>query len=127
MLKIFLIAFVALAAIVLLKQIKPEFALLLKFAVLLLLGFLVFSEVSDAVSEIFSFGERVSIDSEMLKILLKALGLCLVAQIASDVCKDCGESALSTSVEFVGKLSIVLMALPVAAQLIEISLGWINA
>ena len=127
MLKIFLIAFVALAAIVLLKQIKPEFALLLKFAVLLLLGFLVFSVVSDAVSEIFSFGERVSIDSEMLKILLKALGLCLVAQIASDVCKDCGESALSTSVELVGKLSIVLMALPVAAQLIEISLGWINA
>lgn len=127
MLKIFLIAFVALAAIVLLKQIKPEFALLLKFAVLLLLGFLVFSEVSDAVSEIFLFGERVSIDSEMLKILLKALGLCLVAQIASDVCKDCGESALSTSVELVGKLSIVLMALPVAAQLIEISLGWINA
>ena len=127
MLKIFLIAFVALAAIVLLKQIKPEFALLLKFAVLLLLGFLVFSEVSDAASEIFSFGERVSIDSEMLKILLKALGLCLVAQIASDVCKDCGESALSTSVELVGKLSIVLMALPVAAQLIEISLGWINA
>lgn len=63
----------------------------------------------------------------MLKILLKALGLCLVAQIASDVCKDCGESALSTSVELVGKLSIVLMALPVAAQLIEISLGWINA
>ena len=127
MLKIFLIAFVALAAIVLLKQIKPEFALLLKFAVLLLLGFLVFSEVSDAASEIFSFGERVSIDSEMIKILLKALGLCLVAQIASDVCKDCGESALSTSVELVGKLSIVLMALPVAAQLIEISLGWINA
>ncbi len=127
MLKIFLIAFVALAAIVLLKQIKPEFALLLKFAALLLLGFLAFSVVSDAVSEIFSFGERVSIDSEMLKILLKALGLCLVAQIASDVCKDCGESALSTSVELVGKLSIVLMALPVAAQLIEISLGWINA
>ena len=127
MLKIFLIAFVALAAIVLLKQIKPEFALLLKFAALLLLGFLAFSVVSDAVSEIFSFGERVSIDSEMLKILLKALGLCLVAQIASDVCKDCGESALSTSVELVVKLSIVLMALPVAAQLIEISLGWINA
>ena len=127
MLKIFLIAFVALAAIVLLKQIKPEFALLLKFAVLLLLGFLVFSEVSDAVSEIFLFGVRASLDSEMLKILLKALGLCLVAQIASDVCKDCGESALSTSVELVGKLSIVLMALPVAAQLIEISLGWINA
>ncbi len=127
MLKIFLIAFVALAAIVLLKQIKPEFALLLKFATILLLCFLAFSVVSDAVSEIFSFGERVSIDSEMLKILLKALGLCLVAQIASDVCKDCGESALSTSVELVGKLSIVLMALPVAAQLIEISLGWINA
>lgn len=127
MLKIFLIAFVALAAIVLLKQIKPEFALLLKFATILLLGFLAFSVVSDAVSEIFSFGERVSLDSEMLKILLKALGLCLVAQIASDVCKDCGESALSTSVELVGKLSIVLMALPVAVQLIEISLGWINA
>lgn len=127
MLKIFLIVFVALAVIVLIKQLKPEFALLLKFATLLLLGFLAFSSVSDAVTEIFSLSERVSIDSEILKILLKALGICLVAQIASDICKDCGESALSTSVELVGKLSIVLMALPVAAQLIEISLGWINA
>lgn len=127
MLKIFLIAFVALAVIVLLKEIKPEFALLLKFATLLLLGFLAFAGIGDAVSEIFSLGERVSIDSEMLKILLKALGLCVVAQIASDICKDCGESALSTGIELAGKLSIVIMALPVAAQLIEISLGWINA
>ncbi len=126
MLKIFLIALIGLAVIVLLKELKPEFALLLKFATLLLLGFLAFTGIGDAVSEIFSLGESVSIDNALLKILLKALGLCLVAQIASDICKDCGESALSTGVELAGKLSIVIMALPVAAQLIEISLEWIN-
>lgn len=126
MLKIFLIALIGLAVIVLLKELKPEFALLLKFATLLLLGFLAFTGIGDAISEIFSLGESVSIDNALLKILLKALGLCLVAQIASDICKDCGESALSTGVELAGKLSIVIMALPVAAQLIEISLEWIN-
>lgn len=126
MLKIFLIALIGLAVIVLLKELKPEFALLLKFATLLLLGFLAFTGIGDATSEIFSLGESVSIDNALLKILLKALGLCLVAQIASDICKDCGESALSTGVELAGKLSIVIMALPVAAQLIEISLEWIN-
>ena len=126
MLKIFLIALIGLAVIVLLKELKPEFALLLKFATLLLLGFLAFTGIGDAISEIFSLGESVSIDNTLLKILLKALGLCLVAQIASDICKDCGESALSTGVELAGKLSIVIMALPVAAQLIEISLEWIN-
>lgn len=126
MLKIFLIALIGLAVIVLLKELKPEFALLLKFATLLLLGFLAFTGIGNAISEIFSLGESVSIDNALLKILLKALGLCLVAQIASDICKDCGESALSTGVELAGKLSIVIMALPVAAQLIEISLEWIN-
>lgn len=126
MLKIFLIALIGLAVIVLLKELKPEFALLLKFATLLFLGFLAFTGIGDAISEIFSLGESVSIDNALLKILLKALGLCLVAQIASDICKDCGESALSTGVELAGKLSIVIMALPVAAQLIEISLEWIN-
>lgn len=126
MLKIFLIALIGLAVIVLLKELKPEFALLLKFATLLLLGFLAFTGIGDAISEIFSLGESVSIDNALLKILLKALGLCLIAQIASDICKDCGESALSTGVELAGKLSIVIMALPVAAQLIEISLEWIN-
>lgn len=126
MLKIFLIALIGLAVIVLLKELKPEFALLLKFATLLLLGFLAFAGIGDAISEIFSLGESVSIDNALLKILLKALGICLVAQIASDICKDCGESALSTGVELAGKLSIVIMALPVAAQLIEISLEWIN-
>lgn len=74
MLKIFLIAFVALAAIVLLKQIKPEFALLLKFAVLLLLGFLVFSEVSDAVSEIFRSGNVFRLTAKCLKYCLKRSG-----------------------------------------------------
>lgn len=126
MLKIFLIALIGLAVIVLLKELKPEFALLLKFATLLLLGFLAFTGIGNAISEIFSLGESVSIDNALLKILLKALGLCLVAQIASDICKDCGESALSTGIELAGKLSIVIMALPVAAQLIEISLEWIN-
>lgn len=127
MLKIFLIALIGLAVIALLKELKPEFALLLKFATLLLLVFLAFTGIGDGISEIFSLGESVSIDNALLKILLKALGLCLVAQIASDICKDCGESALSTGVELAGKLSIVIMALPVAAQLIEISLEWINA
>lgn len=126
MLKIFLIALIGLAVIVLLKELKPEFALLLKFATLLLLGFLAFTGIGDAIAEIFSLGESVSIDNALLKILLKALGLCLIAQIASDICKDCGESALSTGVELAGKLSIVIMALPVAAQLIAISLEWIN-
>ncbi len=126
MLKTIVLCLGAVLLLILLKQSRPEYAFLLKMAVLLLILLSLFGGISTASNKFSALWQAVGTDSALLKVMLKALGLALTAQIASDICRDSGENALSSAVELAGKLGIVLMALPVAAELVEICLGWLQ-
>ena len=57
--------------------------------------------------------------SQMQEILWKALGICYITGIAGDLCQDCGESALAKTVELWGRLSLVLLSLPLLETLLR--------
>ena len=50
----------------------------------------------------------------------KAIGICCITQLAADVCKDAGESALSDAVLLSGKLALILLALPLFEPLMTL-------
>lgn len=66
-----------------------------------------------------SLASSAGIDDKYLKIILKALGICIVGDFSSSVCKDCGESALAQNSELVCKCSIILTALPLYNDVYE--------
>lgn len=101
--------------------------MLFKLAVLAFIGITVITAISSVLSEVAQIQDLFSQNGPMIKILLKALGLSVTAQLAADICRDCGEQTLAAAVETVAKLSVLLMAIPVAKQLVEFSLGWLNA
>ena len=51
--------------------------------------------------------------------LVKLCGVALIAELASDVCRDAGEAALAKRIDIGVKLSIAAAALPLAAQILE--------
>ena len=53
------------------------------------------------------------------EVMLKALGIALLAQIVSDLCRDGGESTVASIVEMAGKAVILLLALPLVESLLE--------
>lgn len=59
------------------------------------------------------------VPSEYLAVMLKALGVCAICRICSDICRDCGEHTASGAVESAAKLTLVLMSLPILQDLIE--------
>lgn len=126
MLKIVGLCTAALAAIIVLKNVRSEYAFFLKLAVLLLIGVPVVGLAAEAISQLQALSAQAGIDSDVLKLLVKALGICLTAQLAANLCQDSGESALASAVELLGRGAILLMALPLAAQLISWSLTWID-
>ena len=126
MLKIVGLCTAALAAIIVLKNVRSEYAFFLKLAVLLLIGVPVVGLAAEAISQLQALSAQAGIDSDVLKLLVKALGICLTAQLAANLCQDSGESALASAVELLGRSAILLMALPIAAQLISWSLTWID-
>ena len=126
MLKIVGLCTAALAAIIVLKNVRSEYAFFLKLAVLLLIGVPVVGLAAEAISQLQALSAQAGIDSDVLKLLVKALGICLTAQLAANLCQESGESALASAVELLGRGAILLMALPLAAQLISWSLTWID-
>lgn len=51
--------------------------------------------------------------------LLKLCGVALVAEFASDVCRDAGEAALAKRIDMGMRIGVTAAALPAAAELME--------
>lgn len=126
MLKVVFLVCIAVILLTFVKYERAEFAILLKMAVLtaiLLLVIGILQRCADGFAEIFALTD---IPSSYVTVMLKMLGLCITAQIAENICKDCGESALASTVETAAKCAILLVALPVAKELVTICLGWLQ-
>lgn len=65
--------------------------------------------------------QRASINNEYTKAIIKTLGVCYVTQLASDSCRDAGQSAIASKVELCGKVFIVIISLPLFENLIDIA------
>lgn len=59
--------------------------------------------------------------SRYADLMLRALGLSLLSTICSDLCRDCGEGSLAGGVEMAGKLSIVVLCLPLVEEIMEMA------
>ena len=64
--------------------------------------------------------------AEYVQVLFKSLGLCFITQIACDACRDLGESAIASKVEAAGKISVLLISLPLFEQILNIASGLIG-
>ena len=123
MLKIFALVACCLALLIYFKQIKPEFSYLLRLCVIIaVFGFLI-SGISSLAENLTSRFSDFQSMSAYIKTCLKILGISLAAQAVSDICKDCGENALSSLTETVGKVVIVILVFPIAENLLELSVG----
>ena len=96
----------------LLKQYKPEYALLSEAACGALLLFVISDELESVLSLFGGLLLEAGVGREYLSVLLKALGTALAAQFTADVCRDAGDTAAAAKVEFAGKVVMAASSLP---------------
>lgn len=99
---------------------QKEYALFLSLIISVGIILLGFSWVSPLFSEIQNMFQMAGADSEYFKILLKSLGICYITQFACDICRDSGENAIATQLELAGKISLLILAMPLFKVLIGI-------
>ena len=102
-----------------LKQEKGEIAIYLCIAtsVLIFLGIFDYLEVLvETIREISSF---VEIDLVYMETLLKMLGITYMAEFASGICKDAGYQAIATQMEMFGKITILVLSMPILLTLLK--------
>ncbi|MEG1027568.1 MAG: SpoIIIAC/SpoIIIAD family protein, partial [Oscillospiraceae bacterium] len=66
-----------------------------------------------AIQTIKSLANKSYINQEYIQIMLKALGVCYVTELASDSCKEAGQVSIASKVELCGKVFIVILSIPI--------------
>ena len=97
----------------LLKLYKPELAVFSQLGAAAVLIFVIGDEIRDALSAFSSLFDAGGVSSAFLSVLIKIIGISLVTQILCDMCRDSGNSAAATKLEFTGKVIITAAGLPV--------------
>lgn len=117
------IALVALVFGIFFKQYNKTVALLLVLVSSLLVFWQSFSAVAEITDALKSITSGISEASAYIKIMFKVLGIALIAQLAADMCRDCGESSLAGQTETAAKIAIIVVVLPLIQAVLKIVSG----
>lgn len=112
-------ALVSTFIIILLKQYKKEYALLASIVACGIIIFFGISKLEVVINLLNELINKTGINKEFFKILIKITGIAYLIDFGSNICKDVGESAIASKVDFAGKIIIITMSLPILTTLLE--------
>ena len=64
--------------------------------------------------------------SRDLALAVKGLGISYISGFASSVCRDNGEGSLSHTIEWISKITLVGLFLPLLLELLNTTVGWMG-
>lgn len=102
-----------------LKQEKSEVAIYLCIAISLILFAGMAGHLGQLVTTLREIGNFVQIENSYILTLLKMLGITYLAEFSSGLCKDAGYQSIATQIETFGKLSILVLSLPILLALLR--------
>ena len=127
--KIFSMCIMVIVACILscvLKKDHKEYSILISVMTGVLIFCMIVSKTTPIINELKDLVKISNIDGDYISILLKSIGICFVTQFASDCCLDAGESVLANKIELAGKISILIVALPLFIKISDVAIKLVN-
>ncbi len=113
------VGLVAAVLSIVIKQYKPELGIFISlFAGIIILS-AILGVLKPAIDTILELVGMAGLDESYGNVLIKALAVCYVTQIAADSCRDAGEGAIAGKVEMAGKAAIIVISLPMFKALVN--------
>ena len=117
-LKFCMLAVTGVAAAMIVKQWKSDFLPLIRLALCLLFGIAVVTAATPLISYLSDLTGMGGI-SQYATVLMKALGIAVLTQCCSEICRGCGENGAASGVELTGKVEILLLCLPLINEILS--------
>ena len=106
-----------------LKKIGAEFSVLVSLAAGALIFFIILPYLATTLSILTSLTENINQSTENIQIIFRILGVAYIAEFASSVCKDAGESAIASKIELSSKVIILVISAPIISSFLNLILG----
>lgn len=107
----------------LIKDKQPAIAFLIVFIAVLLFFLYLMQYIQQILALIQHLGDKANINQAYIKTIIQIIGISYLTEIGSNIVKDAGLESIATKIEMVGKLFIIILAIPIFHSLIETILG----
>lgn len=118
--KVISFGIIATCLILVVKNQREEIALLCVLASSVIILIFVFDDIKSIIELITRIVEASSINKDYIKIILKIIGIAYIVEFGKDICKDAGQTSIASKIEMAGKLTILVISMPVITSLLEI-------
>lgn len=118
-----LIGFCLLAAVMvmLLRQMHPQAAALLGVAFGAMLTAALLPGIRQTVETVHGVLSSLGLEEAYYRVLLKATGIVLLTQLASQICQELDAPGIAKNAEFCGRVALLGVALPVFLSLTQLA------
>ncbi len=105
--------------LLLIRRFSPELAPPLSLCLTVLLTLTALA----AAAPLFAYLQELELGNfqAYLPYLMKSAGVALIASTGADLCRDCGESAVASKLEMLGKCEIVVLSIPLLRELFRLA------
>lgn len=101
------------------RQHRPEYAMLIGFALSVLVFSYVLGLAGSLLDEFLGLQQYLGDAQGYLGILMKVVGITYLCEFSAGMCKDAGFAAVSDQIEILGKLSVLFAGLPILLAVIR--------
>ena len=114
------VGFITAVTAILLKSTKPELSFAVSVTgVIIILLFLV-EMVGETITALSSVATLTGVPKGMLKILVKIVGIGYLTEFCAGILNDFGSSAVADKVILGGKLTVLVLSLPVIERVLDL-------
>lgn len=114
------VGFITAVAAIVLKSTKPELSFAVSVTGVIVIMLLIAEMLENTMSALSSVAALTGVGNGMLKILLKIVGIGYLTEFCAGILNDFGSAAVADKVVLGGKLTVLVLSLPVIERVLEL-------
>lgn len=96
-----------------------EMGILLSLAAGLIIFFMVLGPIASVFQVLKDLASQANVSMAYLGTILKIVGIAYIADFGAQICRDAGEGALGSKVEFAAKVMVLVLAVPIIVAVLQ--------
>ncbi|MBB6216620.1 stage III sporulation protein AD [Anaerosolibacter carboniphilus] len=105
---------------VVLRSQKPEISLQISIVTGLIIFLFIATRLSYVIEVLNLVAQKIDIDLIYITTIFKIVGIAYISEFGAQVCRDAGEGAIASKIEFAGKVLIMVLAVPILVALLNL-------
>ncbi len=123
--KVVAVGLITVVATIIVKQVKPEIAVLITLAGSIVIIMLTIQMLQGVFGSFLGIFNKTGVSSSLFVPVLKIIGIGYLCEFGANLCIDGGCNSIADKILFCGKITILLIALPIINSVIDVVLEFV--